>query len=188
LLLKKPNPKQCSFTEFRNWVIINYLLGTGNRASTVVNIKIGDVDFSGESIILKKTKNRRQQVIPLSKTLSITIKEYLKFRQGGDEDYLFCNAYGERLTVASLQHAIYCYNRARGVMKTSLHLFRHTFAKKWILNGGDIFRLQKLLGHSSFNMVREYVNMFENDLKQNFNEFNPLERFAHKEKHVSMRI
>ena len=57
-------------------------------------------------------------------------------------------------------------------------MFRHLFAKTWILNGGDIFRLQKLLGHSSMDIVREYVNMFNNDMQRDYNSFNPLETLA----------
>ena len=71
--------------------------------------------------------------------------------------------------------------------KTSVHLFRHTFAKKWILNGGDSFRLQKILGHSTMRMVREYVNMFSNDLKKDFNDYNPLEQFKVNKKHIKMK-
>lgn len=134
LLLQKPNTKKSNFTEYRNWVIVNYLLGTGNRASTVINIKIGDIDFTAGTIILKKTKNRRQQIIPLSYSLLIILREYMKYREGGEDDYLFCNSYSQKLTRPALQHAIYCYNKSRGVIKTSIHLFRHTFAKKWILN------------------------------------------------------
>jgi integrase/recombinase XerD len=65
-----------------------------------------------------------------------------------------------------LKLAIGKYNQKRGVNKTSVHLFRHTFAKNWITNGGDIFRLQKILGHSSIEMVKEYVEMFSDDLKR----------------------
>ena len=55
-------------------------------------------------------------------------------------------------------------------------LFRS--AKKWILNGGDIFRLQKLLGHSSLDIVKEYVDMFSCDLMKDYNNFNPLESMS----------
>ena len=47
---------------------------------------------------------------------------------------------------------------------------------KWILNGGDIFRLQKILGHSDLSVVKEYVQMFGNDLSVDFDKFNPLDR------------
>ena len=61
-------------------------------------------------------------------------------------------------------------------MKIGLHKFRHTFAKKYILNGGDAFRLQKILGHSDIRVVKMYVNMFTDDLQKDFNNISPLER------------
>ena len=72
---------------------------------------------------------------------------------------------------------MYRYHKKRGVEKTSAHAYRHTFAKLWILNGGDIFRLQKILGHSSIEMVRNYVEMFSEDLKKDFAVYNPLDNF-----------
>lgn len=78
------------------------------------------------------------------------------------------------------------YNISRGVGRTSVHAFRHTFAKYWIRNGGDVFRLQKLLGHSTLEMTRKYVNLFNIDLSEGYDEVNPLDRLAKKQgmKHV----
>ena len=177
-LLKKPNVKECTFTEYKTWVFENYLLGTGNRISTALNIRIKDIHFSDGVIILRKTKNRKQQIIPMSKTLEGVLMEYLLYRDGSEEDYLFCNEYGEQGDRRSYQQAVYRYNIKRNVNKTSCHLFRHTFAKNWILNGGDIFRLQKLLGHSSMDIVKNYVNMFSDDLQIGFDEFNPLDNLC----------
>lgn len=144
----------------------------------MLSFKIGDIDFENSTIILKITKNRKQQIIPITNSLLIILNEYLKYRKGKDEDYLFCNIYGGKLHPSALESAIKKYNLKRGVNKTSLHLYRHTFAKKWILKGGDIFRLQKILGHSSLEMVKQYVNMFSDDLKIGFSQFNPLEDFS----------
>jgi len=176
-LLEKPDINQCSFSEYRNWVIVNWLMGTGNRARTLRNIKIEDIDLSDGYVTLRKVKNKKQQVIPLSKKLNKIIMEYLNYREGEKDDYLFCTIYGDKLSQEALKSAIYRYNTRRNVDKTSTHLFRHTFAKLWIKNGGDIFRLQKILGHKSMDMVREYVNMFGEDLKENFEEFNPINQF-----------
>lgn len=176
LLLKKPDIRKCDFCEYRNWVIVNYLLSTGNRVSTVINLHIGDIDFSGQIIRLTKTKNRKQQLIPLSNTLALVLRDYLNVRKGEDDDCLFCNTYGQPMTRSSISIAIRHYNKSRSVAKTSIHLFRHTFAKKWIMAGGDIFRLQKILGHSSLDVVKEYVNMFSTDLQQDFGKFNALEQ------------
>ena len=166
LLLKKPDIKRCNFTEYRNWVMVNYFLATGNRVSTVINIRIEDIDFADGMINLTKTKNRKGQVVPLSKTMIKILQEYLAYRQGAPDDFLFCNQFGKQFTRDGVQSAIVDYNQRRGVTKTSIHLFRHTFAKKWIMANGDIFRLQKLLGHSSIDIVKEYVNFFSADLKE----------------------
>lgn len=71
-LLKKPKSK--NWVEWRNWAIVNYLLATGNRVGTVVNIQIKDLDFENNRIILYHNKNRKQQIIPLSITLKTVLK------------------------------------------------------------------------------------------------------------------
>lgn len=102
-LLTKPNINECSFTVFKTWVFENYLLGTGNRLSSALNLKIEDVNYTDNIIILRKTKNRRQQIIPLSKTLSAILTEYLEIRGGKSDDYLFCNVYGEQGSARTFQ-------------------------------------------------------------------------------------
>jgi integrase len=62
-LLKKPDLDSCSFSIYKTWVFENYLLGTGNRISTALDVKIFDLDFQSSTINLHKTKNRKQQII-----------------------------------------------------------------------------------------------------------------------------
>lgn len=177
-LLQKPRLNRCSFSEYRIWVFENYLLGTGSRLSSALNVRIGDIDFDNGTILLRKAKNRRQQLLPLSRTLAGILKEYLEKRGGAADDYLFCNVYGEKGKRSTFQQEVSRYNIQRNVNKTSCHLFRHTFAKKWVLSGGDIFRLQKILGHSDITVTREYVNMFSPDLQRDFERFNPLDQLG----------
>lgn len=179
-LIQKPNLRTCTFAEFRNWAIVNYLLATGNRLETLLNIKIGDVDFVEREIRLTKLKNRRQYTIPLSTHLYKVLKEYLLYRKGKADDYLFCSSFGNKLNRGTLQKQITVYNHSRGVEKTSIHAFRHTFAKNWILNGGDVLSLQTILGHSSMEMVKEYVALFGRDLQKGFDTHNPLDVIAQK--------
>ncbi|AMJ42350.1 tyrosine-type recombinase/integrase [Anaerotignum propionicum] len=175
VLLKKPNLKNTDFTEYKTWVYSNYLLATGNRISSALDIKIRDLDFNNQLIQMNTSKNRKAQIIPMSDSLAVILKEYLNYRKGTSDDYLFCNSFGGKSDLRTYQEMLVKYNRSRGVIKTSSHLYRHTFAKKWILNGGDIFRLQKLLGHSDLTVVKEYVNMFSKDLSLNYSQFNPLD-------------
>lgn len=53
LLLKKPNIKQCGFAEYRNWVMVSYFIATGQRKNTVLNLKIGDLDFENGLVHLE---------------------------------------------------------------------------------------------------------------------------------------
>lgn len=172
-LLKKPGSS--SWVEWRSWASINYLLATGNRASTVIHIKISDVNFTESTILLRKVKNRRQQIIPLSPALKAVLEDYLKTWDWTQEDYLFPSYEGRQLNVRSFQGAIARYNISRGVTKTSIHLFRHTFAKNFILAGGGALQLQALLGHSTLDMTRRYVNLYSLDLKDSIERLNPLD-------------
>ena len=187
LLLKKPNLSKVSFNEYKIWVLENYLLGSGNRISTALELKIKDIDFQSGVITLRRTKNRKQQIIPLSNTLSVILEEYLKIRKGTEDNYVFCNSYGGQANTRTIQQMVADYNIKRGVTKTSCHLFRHTFAKMYILNGGDAFRLQRLLGHSDITITKEYVNMFSDDLSKDYSEFNPLDNInAHNTKKIRL--
>ncbi|MDE7324618.1 MAG: site-specific integrase [Lachnospiraceae bacterium] len=85
------------------------------------------------------------------------ISQIPKGRSGG---LCICNTYGNKGDICTYQNMLAAYNRSKGVGKTSAHLYRHTFAKKSILNGGDIFRLQKILRHSDLSVVKEYVQMY----------------------------
>ena len=175
-LLKKP--KTSDFTEYRNWVIVNYMLATGNRLSSIVGLNIEDIDLENGYANVNVQKNQRPTTIPLVKQIRRILKEYISLYRNieTDEDNsptdpLFCNRFGERLTNDGLINAISRYNTRRGVSKTSIHLFRHTFAKNWILSGGDLFSLQKMLGHSSLEMVRNYANLYSKDISDKAEEF-----------------
>ena len=138
-------PKSNRWTEYRSWAMINYLVATGNRARTVVNIKISDINFDENTIHLRAMKNRKQQIIPLSPALKEVLEDYLSSWKWNFDDYLFPSTSGGQFAVRSFQQAIRKYNAERGVSKTSIHLFRHTFAKNFILAGGGLIQLQMLL-------------------------------------------
>ena len=173
-LLKKPD-KQADFCEYRNWVIINFLLNSGCRSATVRNIQIRDVLLDSNQIMSRHNKNGKIQVIPLCEVMVSVLRAYIAVREGKDADYLFCTEYGKMLSENALKLAIVKYNERRGVQKTSIHLFRHTFARKYLIDcGGDAFTLQRLLGHSTLNMTKHYCNIFDADITKNFDSFSPL--------------
>ena len=175
-LIKKPT--SANWVEWRCWAMVNYLLSTGNRLATVLNVKIEDVDFVNNLIKLNKLKNRKQQYIPMSSGLKDVLKTYLRLWEHTDTDYLFPEYEGKQLSTRGAQWSIRNYNLNRGVMRTSIHLFRHTYAKYYIVAGGEATHLQRLLGHSTLAMTNHYINLYSTDLQKNYDKFNPLDNLT----------
>lgn len=166
-------PKTDDFLENRNWVMVNYFLATGNRVSSVADLRIGDVDLDEGYITVNRQKNGKPTRIPLVKKITRILRAYIDdYRTEvngvpvGLNEPLFCNLYGEKLSENGIKKAIANYNRSRNVEKTSVHLFRHTFAKKWIIDGSDLLQLEKMLGQSSLKMVQHYSNLYASDIKE----------------------
>lgn len=181
ILLEKPNLRTCSFTEYKSWVMTNFFFSTGVRQRSLINIKIKDVDLDNLIVHINVTKNRKALIVPISSTLAKILGEYLKYRQHkSKDDYLFCNVFGEQLTKSTSYHILFEYNKKRGIETTGIHRYRHTFAKQWILNGGNVVSLSKILGHSSLQITQNYINLLVSDVGKEVEELNLIDRFSRK--------
>ena len=179
-LLRHPK-KRCSFSELRAWAIVNLLVNNGIRASSIRSIQNRDVLFDQGLILLRHTKRRKTQGVPLSGAMASVLKEYMRCRGGSPDDWLFPSMEDEQLSAAALKSAIGRYNKKRGVERTSIHAFRHTFARIYLVDcGGDALKLQNLLGHSTLDMTKHYVQIFREDLVRDFQDHSPLEKVLHK--------
>lgn len=174
-LLKKPVTK--NWVEYRNWVMVNYFFSTGQRLSTVLNIKVSHMDLEHGQVKLAWNKDKIQKYMPLSSALIKVLKEYIEVSDLQQQDYLFPEYEGKQLKKRSAEDAIADYNRSRGVSKTSIHLFRHTFAKNFIVNGGNPAKLQKLMNHKTIEQTMKYVNLYGIDVGKDIDLYNPLDVF-----------
>lgn len=175
LLLQKPMGN--NWVEYRDWVMVNYFFSTGQRLSTVLNIRVKDLDLTKHEVKLVWNKDKRQKYMPLSSALVEILHEYIYMSGLDSEDFLFPEYEGGQLKTRSAQSSIAEYNKRRGVNKTSIHLFRHTFAKNYIMNGGNPAKLQKLLNHKTIHMTMHYVNLYGEDISSDLDVFNPLDNF-----------
>ena len=177
-LIKKPK-KWKNFAEYRNWLITMLLIDTGMRASTVRNIRLEDIHFKDGYIITKHNKTKKQQLVPISKTLNTEMYKYSGLVN--NFEYFFPDIYGNQMSENALKLAIRKYNIERGVKITSIHAHRHTFAKRYLLEmGGDPFRLQKMLGHSTLEMTKHYAAIYDKDLLDQYELTSPLELLSKK--------
>lgn len=187
LLLKKPNIKKCSFIEYQAWVMTNFLFSTAVRQRSLMFIKVKDIDFDNNVVYVNVTKNRKPLIVPLNQTMVNILSEYLKYRNHKtDDDYLFCNVFGQQLVKSTCYHMLYEYNKRRGVETTGIHRYRHTFAKQWILSGGNVVSLSQLLGHSSLEITQNYIHLLVSDVAKQVDEINVLDKF-YSRTHISLK-
>ena len=180
-LLKKPDRK-AKFTEWRSWAICCFVIGTGARLGTLVEIQMKDIKLKEGTIFYQHTKNKKLQNANLSTQLVKCLREYINtwFEDIEDDDYLFCKVDRTQLSKAALTQSYAEYAKSRGVNKTNIHGLRHTFARMWYENGGDVVQLSKILGHSTLAMSEHYMNAYANMARERFEQFNPLDNLARK--------
>lgn len=175
-LLTKPNLNHCTFAEYRNWVIVSLFVSTGIRRHSLTNIKIEDVDFESGLIKLTAMKSSKTHYVNMSHKLATILKEYLKYRQGSLDDWLFVTEKNTKLQDDNLTNSIYQYNKSRGVSVTSIHSFRHTYAINYMRSVSDIFRLSKQLQHSSITITQQYLKALEGEEIAKSNDFDLLDK------------
>lgn len=186
-MLEKPRPGD-GFSDWRSWAIISSVYATGLRASTLCSLRLEDLNFQREEIVIEKQKNKHAGILPLTPALANTLREYIKkwMREAEPEDWLFPNVGGEQLNVNALNKSIDRYCKNRGVDGHGIHSVRHNFARDMIVNGGGEYRLQKYLQHSNIQMSQHYVKLFSSDLKKDAEEFSPLDNAKKKAKRTSV--
>ena len=185
-LLKKPNLKKCLIGDFKGWVSINFLLGTGCRAETFLNVKVQDINFDNDSINFKHMKTRNEIIVPMSNTLKIVLREYIQVLGLSGEMLLFPKLNGEKMCYDTLHQNITKYFKQRNIKMHGVNTFRNTFATMFIKNGGDIYRLKILLGHSNIKTTERYVNLLPLDMQEDLIKYNPLDILS--KKNIRMKI
>jgi len=90
-----------------------------------------------------------------------------------EEGVLFLTKFGDPLTLRMTNKIIERIGEKAKVknIRLSAYTFRHTFAKNWLVSGGDIFSLQKILGHRTLDMDRNYVNITFKDIQSQCSKF-----------------
>ena len=171
------------FIGYRNYVITCTLFATGIRRSELLNIKKNDIRF--DSYMIKVMgKGAKFRNIPMTENLRVLLLKYIRVRQEYisvkklyDSQYFFINKQGNKLSSNSLTNLYEDIAKEENMkdVRVSPHTFRHTFAKFFLLNGGDVFTLQKMLGHSDLSITKRYVTLNDGEIKSQNDKFNPFE-------------
>ena len=164
-LLETPNYK--NYVQYRNWIMVQVMLSTGARLSSIQNLRIKDVDFTNAYINYEHSKNGESYSVPLDSHIKDALKTFIDTLPKTAE-YLFCTKQGKQLTTISIQSSIKRYCESKGLDKgfCYTHIFRRQFATNIAKETKDYILLQKLLAHKTPYMSMHYVNITNDDAKE----------------------
>jgi site-specific recombinase XerD len=176
----------------RNMAIVATLLDTGLRLAELVNLKQADAHIE-EGQLKVMGKGSRERLVPIGASTQRLLLRYV-YRARPEAaapsvDNLFLEANGRPLTINCVRLMLERLGRRSGVTRLHAHLCRHTFATNYLLNGGDVFSLQQILGHSSLEMVRRYITLASQFVIEQHQRFSPLDAMHPKiTKHALRRL
>lgn len=151
--------------------IIFLLLETGLRRNELVNIKKSNINLRENKIFLDYTKTHKSRYIYISDYLKKLIEKQLK------EDtkvYLFETKNKKPLNASYITYMLYMAKKHTKIKNLSPHKLRHTYATMLLKNGANIEEVRRLLGHTTYEMTKRYLDFVEEDLKKANEKYNPL--------------
>jgi site-specific recombinase XerD len=163
----------------RNYAIMMLFLDTGIRLGELINLKISDIDFTASQMAIFG-KGAKERIVPIGRQAKKALIEYLSRERPGAyspkaEAQVFLTSDGLAMTSTAVQKLFQRVKRETGISKFHPHMCRHTFAIRYLMNGGDAFSLQRILGHASLDMTRKYVNLAAGDLKEKHRQYSPMD-------------
>ena len=163
----------------RNKAIIEAMYGCGLRVSEVVNLRISNLHFR-DNYIRIIGKGDKERLVPIGHTAQNAILLYLEGARAhtkikkGEEDIVFLNRRGSRLTREMIFLMIKQAAEAAGVRKTiSPHTFRHSFATHLVEGGADLRAVQEMLGHESITTTEIYTHLDREYVKSIIKQYHP---------------
>ncbi len=162
----------------RNRAMLEMLYSCGLRVSELVNLELSNLFLSDEYISVIG-KGNKQRLVPISQRAIKEIGYWMEFRgefppKKGEEDILFLNRRGARLTRVMVFQLVKEYAEAAGIQKSiSPHTFRHSFATHLLEGGANLRAIQEMLGHQSILTTEIYTHVDMKLLRDQVNRFHP---------------
>ena len=164
----------------RNRLIVSLMLDSGLRLNEVVTLRLDQVNLKDKYLIVTG-KGDKQRIVPFGDSTSNTIRQYLAaISSAGDQEFLLIKMSEtlcgfEQITQSTVKNMFRRLRVRSNVPRLYPHLLRHTFATRYLENGGNIYTLQAILGHSSLEMVKKYLHLATSRIRADFPKFSPLD-------------
>lgn len=162
----------------RDKAILLTLADTGCRASEFLSIDMGDVDLINGEIRILHGKGGKVRTVYIGRNCRRKVRKYLKSRKEVfSHSPLWVTNDGCRLAYSGLRQIIRRRAGDAQIKTPGIHDFRRCFSIEFLRNEGDIFTLQKILGHSSLEMVKRYLAIAKTDCEIAHRKASPVDRW-----------
>ena len=164
------------FHEYRLWLGVRLILDTGSRIGELLELKPEDLNLTHNAMLLRNPKNKKQRYVYFSKKMSNDLKRWLKYRDRfSDSEWLFPTNRGTKQNVSNFEKTLKIIGNKAGVSVTP-HQLRNNFAKYYLMNGGNMASLSRILGHSSIDVtMRAYLDFTDDQIRQQYQRHSPLD-------------
>lgn len=164
------------FHEYRLFIQTRLTYDTGIRANESCSLKTNDIDFKFNSLLIRNPKNSRERFVYFSFKMGRELKRWLMYRDRfSDSDYLFPTTRGTKQDVRNFNRSLRTIGNQVNV-DVHVHMLRNSFAKSYILQGGDWSSLSRILGHSSAEVTQKaYLDFSDEEIRKQYNKFSPLD-------------
>jgi integrase/recombinase XerC len=162
----------------RNYLILEFLYGTGARVTELCDVKLKDINYFEDTILLHG-KGKKDRIVPLHKRLVQEMSDYVlttrkDLLKHNESKYLFLNNKGINITSRGVRMIINKIMLDSGEsLKISPHTLRHTFATHLLNNGADLRTVQELLGHEHLSSTQIYTKVSKEKLKESYMSAHP---------------
>ncbi len=158
----------------RDRAILELLYSSGLRVGELASLNVGGLDRDLD-IVKVMGKGKKERIVPVGRKAAEALAVYLKNRgDPPDEEPLFINRKGGRLTTRSVARLVKRYTRDSGIYrKVSPHSLRHTFATHLLDAGADIREIQEMLGHASLSTTQRYTHLSLGKLMEVYDKAHP---------------
>lgn len=157
----------------RDRALFEFLYSTAARVSEATAANWGDYR-PGEGQVKLLGKGNRERVVPVGPYAGRALKEYRQGLLASEEDPLFQNNRGKRLTSRGIRYIVNKYQARCPVAKSiSPHVFRHSCATHMLNRGADLSVVQELLGHTNISTTQIYTHVSTDRLKKVYDSAHP---------------
>ena len=168
--------KEKTYQAIRDKAIIELMYSSALRLSETTSLNMSSIDLESKLLVVEG-KGKKTRYLPVGDCALSAIKSWIKVRKeisDKNENALFLNKYGKRISNRSIQQRIIFWCKKKSLnYAINPHVLRHTCATHLLESSGDIRAVQEFLGHQDISTTQIYTSVNFDYIKKVYDKTHP---------------